>query len=208
MKRLLVSLALVVMATGASARDYGEHGGFQIDSIEPTQTDAGGCFMSMEYEGPGDTKLSLIRTGDHPDTIGVFLTNYNWSASSKGEYKGFFYIFDDGSFYDRDVTGSDEDGRHGFMGLFPAQNFLNKFAQSRSLNVYRTKSGETADDFKSYDELNAVDKLRLEGSAAAKAAFDRCWTDTLAQQRAIKREQDRWKDIPKDPFGEAPKREQ
>jgi hypothetical protein len=63
---------------------------------------------------------------------------------------------------------------------------MDTFAKSTYLHIYR---GDVV-----------VDKLSLEGSAAGRAAFERCWSYAVADDKAKTGERNRWKYIPKDPF--------
>jgi TonB family protein len=178
-------MAVLISSTG-HARSFGEHGGYDVAARESASLkDRGFCIMREEFEGPGDTRLDLIRKVDDPEFIYVALSNYNWSAKKNAEYPDFEYRFND-SFYERTVFGL-EDGIHkGFLAAFPYSDFMPTFAKSKSLHVYRKET--------------VVDKLTLAGSAAAKAAFERCWTYLVADDQAKQREWNRWNHIPRDPF--------
>ena len=138
-----------------------------------------------DFEGPGGTRLRLFRYVAHPDMVAVTLDNYNWTTKDEEEYE-LKYQFDE-YYYDRTATGTVDGIHHGFVAFFPYTDFMDTFAKSTYLHVYK---GDTA-----------VDKLSLEGSAAGRAAFERCWTYAVADDNAKTRERNRWKDIPKDPFG-------
>ncbi len=181
----LLASAILISSAG-HARNFGEHGGYDVIASESVSLkNRGYCLMREEFEGPGDTRLDLMRKVDDPEFIYVALANYNWSAKKNAEYRDFEYRFNE-SFYERTVLGL-EDGIHkGFVAAFPYSDFMPSFAKSKSLHVYRKDT--------------VVDKLTLAGSAAAKAAFERCWSYLVADDQAKQREWTRWDHIPRDPF--------
>jgi hypothetical protein len=177
---------LVAFAAPANARNFGEHGGYEVVAIESTsETDRGGCVMAEDdFEGPGGTRLRLFRFLKDPTLIAVSVENYNWTSKKDEEYE-LKYQFD-AYYYDRTARGTVDGIYHGFTVVFPYDDFSKTFAASNHLHIYR---GDTV-----------VDKLSLNGSAAGLAAFERCWNYVVADDAALARERARWKDIPKDPF--------
>lgn len=175
--------------TAAAAKDFGEHGGYEVAGFEGTsETNRGGCVMAEDdFEGPGGTRLRIFRYVQYPELVAVKVENYNWSAKEKEEYE-LTYQFGGGYYYDRTATGVVDSIYRGFLALFPYEDFMTTFAKSTFLHIYR---GDTV-----------VDKLSLKGSAAGRVAFDRCWSYVVAADAAKARERARWKDIPKDPFAD------
>ena len=186
MRVSMMAATFLALASAAVAKDFGEHGGYQVVAIEGTSPeDRGGCVMAEDdFEGPGGTRLRLFRYVKEPDLIAVIIDNYNWTSKNDEEYE-LEYRFDK-YFYARTGIGTVDGIHHGFMAIFPFSDFAETFAKSSRLHVYR---GDTV-----------VDKLLLDGSAEGLSAFDRCWRYVLADDAAKARERARWKDIPKDPF--------
>jgi len=183
---VVAALALACVASPGSAKDFGEHGGYEVVAIEGTsETDRGGCVMAEDdFEGPGGTRLRMFRYVAHPDMVAVIVDNYNWT-SKEGEGYELSYQFDR-FYYDRTAKGVVDGIHHGFVAAFPYSDFMDTFVKSHYLHIYKEKT--------------VVDKLSLEGSAAGRAAFDRCWAYIVADDKAQARERARWQDIPEDPF--------
>lgn len=191
MKLTLMAVSTAILANPAAAfaqtRDFGSAGGFQVAGKASTRDEPGGCIALFEYDGPGSTKTTLFRTvkPDHESIVWLTVVNFEWSAK-EGETYELSYVFDDGT-YDRSAYGVKNDVIYkGFMAGFPADEFLPTYAKSASLNIYM---GDTV-----------VDKLKLTGSTAGVALFNRCWTWVLGTERAAQAERDRFKGIPRDPF--------
>lgn len=180
------ALLLAAMASQTVAKDFGEHGGYQVVAVEGTsKADRGACVMAEDdFEGPGSTRLRLFRYLERPELLAVTVENYNWTAK-EGEDYDLSYQFDK-FYYDRTAKGEVDGIYHGFTAIFPYSDFIGTFSKSTYLHVYK---GDTV-----------VDKLSLSGSAAGRAAFDRCWAYVVADDKAQARERARWDDIPKDPF--------
>jgi hypothetical protein len=182
---ILVLTSLSTQVT-VQAKGFGEHGGYDVATIEGTSaTDRGSCFMREEFDGPGESRLTLGRSLDKPDIVWMIVDNQNWSTKDGVDYEGVRFDFDNG-FYDREARGTVERLYHGLISGFPAAGLLQTFAKAKRLYVYR--------DGKIFDQLN------LEGSALAEAAFDKCWVYLVADDRAKSRERNRWNHIPRDPF--------
>ncbi|GAB5349052.1 hypothetical protein TMRO357_02725 [Alteriqipengyuania sp. 357] len=144
---------------------------------------------TFEYEGPGSTKTALVRRAATEDRELVFLsvTNYEWSAEEDQSYD-LHYVFGD-HFYERSAYGVKVDYIYkGFLSAFPADEFLETYAKSKSLHIFM---GETV-----------VDKLSLTGSTAGVALFNRCWTWLLGTERAAEAEREKFREIPRDPFAD------
>lgn len=174
----------------AESRSFGEHGGYDVFGRESrTAQDLGFCAMNEEdFEGPGETHLSILRTLDHPDKVLVIVDNANWSAKKGQEYK--LTIRTPEWEWERDAVGTSSGYRHGFSMAFAYDDFMPALAKATYLHFY---VGETV-----------VDRLSMEGSAAAKVALERCWAWLKADHAAKVREWNRWNHIPKDPFATAP----
>lgn len=187
MKRAIVAVGLIASASAAlSARDFGTVGGFDIVARESDAETAntGACIMSEEYEGAGDTELSVVRSLKNPVLVVVIVTNYNWSIKDSEDYELSYHMGD--YYYDRSASGYQDGIRKGFSAAFPAEDFLPNFAKSTN---FRIKKGDTT-----------VDSLSLDGSSAAVQAFNRCWAYVKNDEAAKQRERDRFSHIPKDPF--------
>jgi hypothetical protein len=187
MRRAIVAVGLIACATGALyARDFGTAGGFDIVAQESDAEtpNTGACIMSEEYEGTGDTELSVVRSLKNPALVAVIVTNYNWSIKDGEEHQLSYHM--GGYYYDRVASGYQEGIRKGFTAVFPADDFLPTFAKSTN---FRIKKGDTT-----------VDSLSLDGSSAAVQAFNRCWAYVKNDEAAKQRERDRFSHIPKDPF--------
>lgn len=187
---LSLTLAALLSAGPAAAREFGDHGGYDVAAVESTsETDKGFCAMAEDdFEGPGGSRLRIYRYLDSPDAVIVTVDNYNWSTKQDQRYE---VSYDLGEFsYERKAKGFVDSIHKGLMAAFPADDFLPIFAKSDFLILWM-------DD-------DIVDKLSLEGTTAATAAFAKCWAYLQADEREKQRERDRWKTIPKDPFVKAP----
>jgi hypothetical protein len=174
------------------ARSFGEHGGYVVQAEEGSETEAnkGFCAMQEEFAGPGDSRLTIGRYTSQPDMVLVSVDNYNWSTTIDEKYQ---VKFDFGEFYYERTALGTRDGIHkGLVAAFPAKEFLDTFAAARRLHVYLK------------DDL--IDRLTMDGSSAARQAFERCWAYVVADERAKKRERDRYSDLPKDPFAKQPEK--
>lgn len=193
-KRGFSLILVIALAGAASAKDFGEHGGYQVVALPGTSEEKqGACVMAEDdFEGPGGTRLRLYRYVKEPGAVAVIIDNYNWTSKENEEYD---LKYDFGEyFYNRKAGGTVDGIHHGFVAAFPYDEFMETFTKSKRLHVYR---GDIV-----------VDRLSLDGSAAGGAAFERCFAYVVADDRAKARERARWKSIPKDPFGTVPERGQ
>ncbi len=168
---------LGVTATSASARSWPDTAGWTI--IEGDNY----CGMSLEYEGKGDTELTVAKFLDGSALL--LITNNAWSAKKDQLYDLEFYVGGD-VFSGGQSRGTGETyGRKGFATKFEA-SFFKAFAAGSGLKIYM---GETL-----------VDSLQLKGSAAAMITVDRCLMSVRAVSDAAERERRRFAHIPDDPF--------
>lgn len=136
----------------------------------------------MEYEGPGSTKLTLLKKIDGELTLVV--TNHNWSAKKGTRYEVDLLL--NGKGYGGGAALGYEDGIYKGFLLGVEQAFEADFASGRSLHVYL---GETR-----------IDQLSLAGTTVALASVNRC-LDLLREEMAAEtRERQRWQHLPADPF--------
>lgn len=186
MKRLVAIVVACALATPANGKSFGEHGGYLVVASESSSPkDLGFCVMTEEFEGPGETRLAVLRNIENPDMILLSVENYNWTTKKGLLYKQTKYSF--GTFYyERDAVGTTDAHYHGLVAAFPAVELLATFASSKSLDISRDKV--------------IIDQLTLAGSQLAKNAFSRCWAYLLADHKAKQREWNRFNHIPKNPF--------
>lgn len=192
-KLAFVALGLVAFTAApaaAQSKYFGEHGGYEVVGFTSTADKAAACVMTEEFEGPGDTKVHIIRNTATPDIVWMTVENYNWTTKKGEEYENVVYRFNDGE-YDRTATGTVNSIYHGLLSGFPGKEFLDTFAKATYLHIYR--------------EQTVVDKLNMLGSASARAAFDRCWSWVRIADAAVVKERNRYNHIPKDPFAPTPK---
>lgn len=171
-----LAAALIVCPSTASARDWPETAGWEISEGDDF------CLMHMEYEGPGDSSLAIGLYAD--GRIIIANVNYSWSAEKGRAYPEVSFELNDQS-YTGTATGIEIVGKKGFAMKF-GQEILADIAAARAVHVYK---GETL-----------VDRLKLDGSAAALGVTKRCLGSVRAKIAATERERQRWADIPKDPF--------
>lgn len=173
----IVSLGL---APFASAREqaWPSTAGWEIAELSES------CGMLMDYEGAGETQLSVIRFAD--GGAGISISNHGWSAKPGQTYDLTFYL--DDQFHSGKATGlTTKSGRRGF-GVLIGGEFTRDFARASSLRIYL---GETL-----------VDQLSLKGSAAALSVVDRCVSKVAARLAVEARERARLAHIPSDPFAQ------
>lgn len=194
MTKIAVFALMAVAATPSFAEDkyFGEHGGYQVAGFTSTSDRAAGCIMTEEFEGPGDTRVHIVRNADTPENVWMTVENYNWTTKKDAEYENVSYQFDDGA-YDRTALGTVSSIYHGLLAGFPRKDFLDTFSKATYLHIYREKT--------------LVDKLNMSGSAAARSAFDRCWSWMKIADAAVVKERNRYNHIPKDPFAPTTKPE-
>lgn len=169
---------LFVFAPAGHAADYeGEFGGWDVFSSESS------CGMSMEYEGPGSTNLTVLSFAD--GRVGALITNYSWSADDSEEYEVSFEL--NGSAFKGRAKGSSNSGQRGFTVAFNSE-FLDDLAQGSSLSVYLNDQ--------------KIDQLSLTGTAVATRAVRTCLVKVRRAEQKRKEESDRWAYLPKDPFSD------
>lgn len=171
----LAGLAALASPT-CEARDWPETAGWEISEGDDF------CLMHMEYEGPGDSSLAIGLYAD--GRIIIANVNYSWSAENGRRYPEVSFELN-GQRYTGTATGVDIVGKKGFAMKF-GEEILADVAAARAVHVYK-------DD-------TLVDRLRLDGSAAALGVTKRCLASVRAKQAAAERERRRWSDLPKDPF--------
>lgn len=177
--RGLIGVLGLALAQTAQAATFSEtRGGWEIGGGDDS------CYMAMEYEGPGETLLLFIKYAD--GQIGSAISNYGWSAE-KGVGYPISYVLNGVEFGGAEATGTSGSGRNGFISLFQP-DFETHFRRGSTLHVYLK------------DER--IDQLSLAGTAVALDALNRCLVEVRAEIAAIKREQERWSHLPKDPFAQ------
>ncbi|AHE52450.1 hypothetical protein [Sphingomonas sanxanigenens] len=144
--------------------------------------DGQGCFLTRTYERAGRTTLLVgleVDGGNH-----VTLLNANWSIKPKDQVKLDFRLAR-ARYADHFAVGMEAAGKKGFVTSFDAK-FLAHFAASGALDVSRGKV--------------PVEKLALDGSAAAVKELRRCVWIHKANGLGIETGKDRADGIPADPF--------
>lgn len=174
--KALISV-LLMLAAPAAARDWPDAGGFEIHEGDEF------CYLWSEYQGPGESVLSLALRRDK--NVMLMVLNDNWSAVVDKEYKDLSFRLDGVSYEGGAATGILNAGKRGFIQPMNS-DFLPHFVKSSYLHVYK---GE-----------KLIDRLTLEGSAAAVSAVQRCLAYVDGLRRAEERERKRYEDIEKDPF--------
>ncbi|HEY9218117.1 MAG TPA: hypothetical protein VIO94_08710 [Phenylobacterium sp.] len=148
------AIAAALIAAPAIAADWGDSGGWDVVQA-PNY-----CTLMKAYDSPGATELMLTLRVD--GTVGLSLTNTNWSARRDGRYEMSFAI-DEAEFGGGAVVGFQASrGRRGVVTTMPPA-FLPKFAAGDRMLIY--KDGET------------VEELSLEGSAGGLSRAKRCLAD-------------------------------
>jgi TonB family protein len=142
------------------------------------------CVALLEYEGPGDTELALLKEGS--GTFGLLITNRDWTAQKGKIYELEFMIGE--RLLSGPAVGTDVNGRKGFAAPLPV-GAEQAVAAARDITIFMNKQ--------------LIRKLSLEGSSAALAQINRCHSVVRAEIAAAEREKQRWKNIPRDPFASA-----
>lgn len=179
MLRTIAALLFGIATTAAEAATfYGSAGGWDVIRGDNN------CAIYLEYEGPGSTELMLAKFVD--GTIGVFVTNSNWSSVEGKEYE--IHLSLNGDVYGGgSATGTKSGYKRGFLTFVDA-DFATDFSQGASLAIYLEKE--------------KIDQLSLSGTAAAMIKLEGCLSKVRAQIAADEREKQRWSHLPKDPFSE------
>lgn len=174
------ALAACVLSSPGLARDWPITAGWDI--IEGDDY----CAMALEYEGKGDTILSVGKFLDGHAIVVV--TNYGWSAKKGDVYDLKFFVGDQGFGGGKSIGTGESYERKGFITSFGA-DFFPAFAAGSGFRIYK---GDTL-----------VDNLTLDGSASASATVSRCVEHVRSLRAAEERERKRFAHIPDDPFAEA-----
>lgn len=185
LKSLRISFAAGALAVcGASspafARDWPTTAGWDIFEGDDY------CGMALEYDGKGDTVLSVAKRLDG-DALAI-VTNYAWSAKKGEIYDLKFYVGNQVFSGGKSIGTGESYERKGFITLFGA-DFFPAFSSGSSFKVYK---GDTL-----------VDSLSLVGSASASAMVSKCLAHVQGLRAAEERERERFAHIPNDPFAEA-----
>jgi len=151
---------LAALASPAcEARDWPETAGWEISEGDDF------CLMHMEYEGPGDSSLAIGLYAD--GRIIIANVNYSWSAEKGRRYPEVSFELN-GQRYTGTATGVDIVGKKGFAMKF-GEEILADIAAASAVHVYK-------DD-------TLVDRLRLDGSAAALGVTKRCLASVPRNKR-------------------------
>lgn len=175
-KILLGWAASLLIAAPALARDWPKTAGWDI--VEGDDF----CLMHMEYEGPGDSALAIALYND--GRIVISDVNYGWSAEKGQIYPEISFALN-GESYTGTAVGIEILGKKGFAMKFGGE-ILADIAAAPAVRVYK---GDTL-----------IDRLSLDGSAAALAMTKRCLAAVRTSVAAAERERKRWSDLPSDPF--------
>jgi hypothetical protein len=142
--------------------------------------------MTMEYEGEGSTRLSLVIEEDTPNTY-LAINNYRWSTE-EGELYDLRYHLGEWVYTLPSVGTKADVIRKGFVTMVNAE-FLGDLAKASGLEITR--------------EDVVVDDLSLSGSAAGLAVLERCRTELARDLEQQRRDRERLAHIPADPFASA-----
>jgi TonB family protein len=181
---LLVVAFQFGISTSANAFSeyFGEFSGWDVVG------DGNSCGMMMEYEGKGNTSLTLILYVDGSN--GISINNSLWSIEDGRKYEITYAV--DQNIYSGGPSVGVRNGTPGFVTKFDAE-FITDFAAGKSLRIWMD------------DKL--VDQLSLAGSANALAGVRRCLTKLQRKIAAAEAEEKRWSHISDDPFGELKRKE-
>lgn len=189
MASLGTGLALVI-APPAVPKSWGSYSDWEVSDDQSSHR----CFIGREHEGPGSTIFGISTDLDEGDTT-IFILNDNWTVGN-GDKIRLEIMFDGikGYTYTGDGIGFTSDGKRGLAMRVNDPDFRRDFGVAGGLQLFKVDGeGDAA-------KYTVIDYLKLDGTGAAMAAFNRC----LAHQRSViaaeRRERDRWKDIPEDPF--------
>lgn len=176
----LVTLALL-SAESALAEDWArEVGGWTVGRSGDR------CIMTMDYEGEGATRLTLVIEEDASKTY-LVVNNFRWSAKKDELYELQYHLGD--WVYTLPSVGVELDIiRKGFLTMV-GREFLADFAKASGLGITR--------------ENTMVDDLSLDGSAAGLGVLERCRTELARDLDQQRRDRERLAHIPADPFASA-----
>lgn len=175
-----LAVAGLTIPSLASARDWPRTAGWEIVDGDDY------CALTSEFEGKGDTELSVAKYLDGHAM--VIVTNFQWSAKKDQQYDLDFVLGDKAFGGGASIGVSESYGRKGFASRFPA-DFIPAFAAASGFKIYMG------------DML--VDSVNLSGSAAALQTVERCLQAKRAVQAAAERERRRFSHIADDPFAGA-----
>lgn len=151
--------------------------------------DGQGCFLTRTYDRAGQTTLLVGLDVDGANHLS--LLNANWSIKPKDQVKLDFRLSRAG-YADHFAVGMESEGKKGFVTSFEAK-FLVDFAASSFLHVTRGAV--------------PVERLGLDGSAAAVKELRRCVWIHKAKGLGIAPDRERGDTIPTDPFAAEPEPE-
>lgn len=184
LRNLTIGALLLCTPLAAQARDWPSAGGWDVAEMDDF------CFMTQEYEGPGDSRLTLAMYTD--GRVFVSDTNAEWSAEEGRTYEDVAFALDDDTYGGGKVVGLKLLGQSGFIGKM-GEGFLTDFAKAGALHIYK---GDTK-----------IDRLSLTGTTLGLATLRRCVSSLQAAktvsdraEAAAERERRRFADLPKDPF--------
>lgn len=182
MKRLLKIALAILGLIGAPANaqnDYvGEFGGFELSYMGDA------CAMHRDHEGPGSTQIGVVYFGED-QSYSFQISNYGWSARENEPYIVGLAV--DKKVRVFDAYGVKNGARRGFI-IYPDDLFIADFEGGDGLYVFL--------------DTTLITKLSLEGTASAMAAIRKCAARVDGQLAAQRAEEERYKDIPRDPFGD------
>jgi protein TonB len=145
------------------------------------------CAIHLEYEGKGETELSLGLEAD--GQVFLMLSNAAWSIK-KGDKSDMDFYLNGKAYGGGTAYGIGEIGDKPGFGTNFGQEFLRDFAAAPSIAIYK---GETL-----------VDRLKLTGSGAALAVAKRCLAAVMRDKAAAEAEKRKFEDIADDPFAKPP----
>jgi hypothetical protein len=170
----------MLAGTQAIARDYATRdvGAWTVAASR----DGNGCFLTREYDRPGETTLLLGLEVDGTNHLTVL--NANWSIKPKDRLELTFRL-SKASFPKHFAVGMASGGKQGFATSFGSK-FPAHFAASASLDISRGNV--------------PVERLSLDGSGAAVAELRRCVDAQRTKPAGTAREKKSSDSIPIDPF--------
>lgn len=140
------------------------------------------CGMTMDYDVPGETQMTVIKYAG--GEIRIMITNTGWSAR-QGEPYDISYQLNGTAYGGAKAVGTADRARKGFVSTF-VEDFADDLAKGSMLRV--VLSGKE------------IERLPLNGSGAALALVDQCLVAVRASLSAAEREKARRSHLPKDPF--------
>jgi TonB family protein len=176
---LIFATATAGFASNSYARTWPDAGGWTIAEAN------NGCYMTSEFEGAGDTELTLYLHIDGKQNI--LLENSNWSVTEGQKYP-LRYLLNGSEYSGAESLGLSPTPKPSF-GARMNGDFAVDFAKASGLKIY---NGDTL-----------VDSLSLSGSGAGVAMLRRCTASMKVRVDAENREKARLAYIPKDPFASA-----